>query len=444
MTETWTLTGSLADFGLDPVGGVELVVEHDPAVWVDDTGDRLLVRAERAPFADDGTVSVDLAVTGGHYRVRTSPRSLFEPFAFPSPTEGTHSLHALYEQHHGVPAPSPLAPMVRGASAYEVAVAAGFEGTEAEWLASLGGIPGDPGASVVGARDNGDGAVSFLLSDGTETDPVTVPPGPAGRGIASVEDADGDGTATITFTDGTTASLPLPPGQPGQPGQDSTVPGPANTLSIGTVTSGPAAASITGTAPDQTLNLTLPPGPQGPPGVSSIAPGEHELRGTGVPEGVVTASPGTYYTDTAMTNGAVRWVKKTGTGTTGWVVIHGDTGWRDVTAEVAAAWQCTFTSGAFLRRDGVDVTLRINGSDGHPAAVPYWTPPAGYLPDTVSIGDQAALATITDRPTHARTTISPVGGIGVVRAAGLGAPLWGILRWTADQNWPTTLPGTPA
>jgi len=36
-----------------------------------------------------------------------------------------------------------------------------------------------------------------------------------------------------------------------------------NTLSIGNVTSGPAAATITGNSPNQTLNLTLPPGANG-------------------------------------------------------------------------------------------------------------------------------------------------------------------------------------
>lgn len=36
-----------------------------------------------------------------------------------------------------------------------------------------------------------------------------------------------------------------------------------NTLSIGNVTSGPAAATITGNSPNQTLNLTLPPGASG-------------------------------------------------------------------------------------------------------------------------------------------------------------------------------------
>jgi hypothetical protein len=39
--------------------------------------------------------------------------------------------------------------------------------------------------------------------------------------------------------------------------------GPANTLTIGTVSEGAAAATITGTAPNQTLNLTVPKGDQG-------------------------------------------------------------------------------------------------------------------------------------------------------------------------------------
>lgn len=43
--------------------------------------------------------------------------------------------------------------------------------------------------------------------------------------------------------------------------------GPANTLSVGTVTGGEtASATITGTAPSQTLNLVLPKGDQGEPG----------------------------------------------------------------------------------------------------------------------------------------------------------------------------------
>ena len=43
------------------------------------------------------------------------------------------------------------------------------------------GPQGPPGASVTGAVDNGDQTVSFTLSDGTETAPVALPPGPQGE-----------------------------------------------------------------------------------------------------------------------------------------------------------------------------------------------------------------------------------------------------------------------
>ena len=52
-----------------------------------------------------------------------------------------------------------------------------------------------------------------------------------------------------------------------------------------------------------------------------------EIRGTGSPEGRITAEIGTTYVDVNMTNGALKWIKQSGTGDTGWKVIHGDTGW---------------------------------------------------------------------------------------------------------------------
>ena len=54
------------------------------------------------------------------------------------------------------------------------------------------GEQGPPGASVTGAVDNGDQTVSFTLSDGTETAPVTIPPGPQGeRGPEGPEGPEG-------------------------------------------------------------------------------------------------------------------------------------------------------------------------------------------------------------------------------------------------------------
>ena len=55
-----------------------------------------------------------------------------------------------------------------------------------------------------------------------------------------------------------------------------------------------------------------------------------EIHGRGMPNGVVTAPVGTTYVDEAVTNGALKWIKKTGTGNTGWEVLIGDTGWKIV------------------------------------------------------------------------------------------------------------------
>lgn len=55
---------------------------------------------------------------------------------------------------------------------------------------------------------------------------------------------------------------------------------------------------------------------------------EYEIHGTGMPNGKVTAPVGTTYVDTNATNGALKWIKRTGTDDQGWEVLTGDTGWR--------------------------------------------------------------------------------------------------------------------
>lgn len=58
---------------------------------------------------------------------------------------------------------------------------------------------------------------------------------------------------------------------------------------------------------------------------------EYEIHGTGMPNGKVTAPVGTTYVDTAVTNGALKWIKRSGTDSQGWEVLTGDTGWRTLT-----------------------------------------------------------------------------------------------------------------
>lgn len=61
----------------------------------------------------------------------------------------------------------------------------------------------------------------------------------------------------------------------------------------------------------------------------TVAPAnEYEIHGTGFPNGRVTAPVGTTYVDTAVTNGALKWIKRRGNDAQGWEVLTGDTGWR--------------------------------------------------------------------------------------------------------------------
>ena len=74
-------------------------------------------------------------------------------------------------------------------------------------------------------------------------------------------------------------------------------------------------------------SITLPTtaaAPSGNPGQVS----EYEIHGTGMPNGVVEAEIGTTYVDENKTNGALKWIKTTNGGNTGWQVFTGDTGWR--------------------------------------------------------------------------------------------------------------------
>lgn len=113
----------------------------------------------------------------------------------------------------------------------------------------------------------------------------TGPTGPANSlsiGTVTTGAAGSSASATITGTaPDQTLDLAIPRGDKGDKGDTGDTgatgaTGPANTLTIGTVTTGaegdPAAATITGDAPNQTLSLTLPvgatgaTGPQGPAG----------------------------------------------------------------------------------------------------------------------------------------------------------------------------------
>ena len=57
-----------------------------------------------------------------------------------------------------------------------------------------------------------------------------------------------------------------------------------------------------------------------------------ELTGNGIPEGKIEGTLGQTYVDTAKTNGALKWIKRTPSGNQGWAVLDGDTGWKTLNA----------------------------------------------------------------------------------------------------------------
>lgn len=181
-----------------------------------------------------------------------------------------------------------------GKSAYEIAVEKGYTGDEEEWLASLKGRDGSPG------RNGKNGLSAYELAEGE------LQFGTVRKWLASLKGAKGD-----TGERGEQ-------GPKGADGRDGVGIPQTLTLSGNTLTLSDGGGSVT--LPSQSAT-------NAPTGQAN----EYEIHGTGMPNGKVTAPVGTTYVDTAATNGALKWIKRTGTDNQGWEVLTGDTGWRTLT-----------------------------------------------------------------------------------------------------------------
>lgn len=118
---------------------------------------------------------------------------------------------------------------------------------------------------------------------------------------------------------------PGPQGERGPAGNDGQ-PGPKGVDGVGI----PQTLSLSGNA--LTLShgggtVTLPTSSQN---ASSTSTSSSELVGEGMPNGKVDGTLGQTYVDTRKTNGALKWIKRTASGNQGWVVLDGDTGWKNV------------------------------------------------------------------------------------------------------------------
>lgn len=83
---------------------------------------------------------------------------------------------------------------------------------------------------------------------------------------------------------------------------------------------------------------------------------EYEIHGTGMPNGKVVAPVGTTYVDTAVTNGALKWIKRKGNDNQGWEVLTGDTGWR--TLNIVSKLGASYLK---VRRKNDTVTYQFGG-----------------------------------------------------------------------------------
>ena len=168
----------------------------------------------------------------------------------------------------------------RGKSAYEIAKENGFNGTEAEWLASLKGATGAPGAD---GKDGENGKTPYVGDNGNwyiGTDD-TGKPSRGAKGDKGEKGDKGDtgaqgiqGEQGIQGVQGEKGDKgdkgsPGAKGDKGEPGAkgDKGDPGATPNLTVGTVTTleagQNATASITGESPDLTLNLGIPKGADG-------------------------------------------------------------------------------------------------------------------------------------------------------------------------------------
>lgn len=166
-----------------------------------------------------------------------------------------------------------------------------------------------------------------------------------------------------------------------------------------------------------------------------FANNERIVYGSGFPNGSVSAPVGSIYIDTAVTNGASSWIKKSGTGNTGWSVLEGDTGWRDVTSLATGV-----TSGnIYYRRYGNMCTINFSDvvagtSSGN---IVYMVHPSGFAPDrTVNIA--GLYSGVFKRVLASGSQIQAYAV-----ASGDAASVT-ISYYASAFSYPSTLPGTAA
>ena len=170
------------------------------------------------------------------------------------------------------------------------------------------------------------------------------------------------------------------------------------------------------------------------------------FSGTGQPNGKVSAPPGSEYTDTAVTCGAVKWIKMWGMSNTGWTVLYGDTGWRDIGTLLMNGWK-NKANHMTMRRIGCKVILRFPfvGLDGSAATKSvFLTLPDGFKYRNGS--NYGAIGTIVvgngfelGETANLQIVFKDFDSLSTKPSS---LDMTGELSWTTDDAYPSMLPGT--
>lgn len=178
--------------------------------------------------------------------------------------------------------------------------------------------------------------------------------------------------------------------------------------------------------------------------------------GSGSPEGVVTAPVGTSWTDILDTRGATKWVKKTGTGNTGWKVTVGDTGWRDVSSLLVSGLVVSSSIGVCKMSrvgDVVRFAFKLDVSAGSistilaSGAMPVGFRPSGHAYMWSTLWTATTAGALANSLTTSRIgytqpeNSSPLAVNGTTPFPNPGTIAWTGEYVTADP-WPTVLPGS--
>lgn len=163
------------------------------------------------------------------------------------------------------------------------------------------------------------------------------------------------------------------------------------------------------------------------------------FTGTGSPEGKIAAPVGSIYTDSAATTGAIRWVKTSGSGTAGWRVEYGDTGWRNVSSQLESG----VAGNIFIARVGQTVHMMLhNVSTANAGHISLISLPSGFRPFNMSGANWRNGALTTDNGDTVRISSYHNGFMRVLNMP-TGKIFGGSISMVAESAWPTSLPGLP-